>query len=727
MRAIVALVFLLPFCFTTPAYAERIAPELAELLAGYKPSGASAEVLLRHTQIQVNADTSAESRAYVAVYLQAEDAVRDYSQMSISFNSFYETLELEFARVQTRDGKRYEIEKDAVQVQNPAEENFYQDTKDLTFSLPNLQPGAVIEFQYKRREIKKIIPGAWFESFWMNWWEERAAGQGQRLDPVLQARFEVFAPPSLKLHAHASSAVTAKPARKTLAGQDYWLWEQKNLPEVILQNGMPRDLDKFPVVQISSLASWQAVSRWADALIAPHSQADEKIKTLALQLGPVGTSPEQKIKNLYQFMQEKVRYVFAHVGRGGYEPHSANAVLANGYGDCKDQTVLAVTLLRQMGLEAYPALVSTRARGLSQLDSVSVAFDHMIVHIPAQQKMPALWMDTTGESSLFPGFSTGIEGQPALIISPNTQSLSKIPDRTAPQHAARMSIRFEPPTGSKVVAHFNLQLQGVFEESLRATWLYAPEKQKALTDMLSNLYAAGELTGLKTENAENPWAPFEVTGQFVFNNAWPGANKPMSYGFSLEQLLMVFTDLSRLHKPQERKQDYANEPPFQLIADVEFPAPVGDYRSAIQTRGGNYQNPWFSVTQQAKEEARRVNVHVQFTANDRRISLLEYPKFYAAAQNLLDAPGWQVHFLPATKSSTTNKAASDVGGLVAQARQALDSGDFAQALRLAQNAVAAAPKNGEAYYVLGLAQGYQEQVDAANQSFSRARELGYNP
>ena len=45
--------------------------------------------------------------------------------------------------------------------------------------------------------------------------------------------------------------------------------------------------------------------------------------------------------------------------------------------------------------------------------------------------------------------------------------------------------------------------------------------------------------------------------------------------------------------------------------------------------------------------------------------------------------------------------------MVALTRYYLDHGEFQQALASAQQAVARAPQNGEAHYLLGMAQGYQ--------------------
>ncbi len=130
---------------------------------------------MRKTQVHIDEQLMSHATSYVAVYINSDEAVRDYSQISVSFNSFYEDIALEFANVRTPDGKMDSIKADATQIQSPTDENFYHDRKELLFSLPNVRKGSIIEFQYRYTDTKKMVPNQWFDSYSFHWWEERAA------------------------------------------------------------------------------------------------------------------------------------------------------------------------------------------------------------------------------------------------------------------------------------------------------------------------------------------------------------------------------------------------------------------------------------------------------------------------------------------------------------------------------------------------------------------------
>ena len=54
----------------------------------------------------------------------------------------------------------------------------------------------------------------------------------------------------------------------------------------------------------------------------------------------------EQARALYEWVSARIRYVALYLAAGGVEPHAADSVLVNGYGDCKDHTVLYAAMLR---------------------------------------------------------------------------------------------------------------------------------------------------------------------------------------------------------------------------------------------------------------------------------------------------------------------------------------------------------------------------------------------
>lgn len=711
---------------------ERIAPPLATLIKHYKRDpNAEAEIISRNTQITIDENYFSHSVSYVAIYINSDEAVRDYSQTSISFNSFYEDIKLEFANVRTPEGTMDSIKPDATQIQSPSDENFYQDRKDLLFSLPNVRKGSVIEFQYRYTDTRKIVPNQWFDSFSMNWWEGRAAGQGMRSDAIANTEFTITAPKNLTLFYNDLSRVGINFTRKESNNQQILSWKGKNLPKVILQDSMPRDEQRFTQLRASTMGSWQDIARWANQLSTPHAITDANLDKLINDISKKAITPDEKVKAVYQTIQEKVRYVFAHVGRGGYEPHNAFEVLTNGYGDCKDQTILAVTMLRKLGIKADPALVITRARGIPEMNITSVSFDHMIVHIPAQTGLSEIWLDTSGDKSLFPGFSIGLEGQPSLVVNDTTENIVTIPALANEKHFAHLDLTFDKFEQKNTEGNFTLKLGGEFEQRLRGMWQYSRERDKSFREMLGHVYSSAEVTSINGNNADSLWQSFNVTGRYKFINVWKGAKEPLTYGFNITQLLNLFTNLRSIDKPKDRTQEYEIDPGYTISTHIAFNRPTPNHVATVTSQGQNFDNEFFSLIQKGREENGNYIVDITLSVKPIRLTPQAYERFYEQVRQLLDASEWTVVYrfdknaadLAALKQATvtTGKAES----FIALTKLHIKNGNYSNALEAATQAIKSEPKNAEAYYVLGLAQGYNNLLYESDKSFAKAEELGF--
>jgi len=709
---------------------ERLAPSLAKIAKTRIDEKSEAEVLLRKSRVILDENGFSRSVSYVAVHINSDEAARDYSQISVSFNSFYEDIALDFANVRTADGKVHSIQSDATQIQSPSDENFYHDQKELLFSLPNVRKGSVIEFQYSYTDIKKIMPNAWFDSFGFHWWEDRAAGQGGRADKVVLSELEIIAPDNLPLYFNDASRYKVKLKQSSNKDKNIYLWQVKNLAGIKLQEYMQRDHSYAAYVRVGTVKDWQPIAIWAESLIAPHLKMDDKMNLLKDEINKTAKTPEQKVKAVYSLMQDKIRYVFAHVGRGGYEPHDAAEVLKNGYGDCKDQTVFAVTLLRALGIAANPALIATRNRGVPDVTIPAVTFDHMIVHIPVQTGLAELWMDTTGDASLYPGFSVAIEDQPALVVNQKTTDIQFLPALAAKEHNVDFKLVFDNISEKNVEASFDINFSGMYEQRLRSMWQYTPDREKYFREFLKNLYSSADIVELQATNADSLWNGFRLQGKFLFTNVWAGDQEPIEYGFNITQLINMFADLRSLDKPENRQQRFVLSPGYSIHSTIIFKRPNQHYQLQLKSQGQNSENAFYSLHQSGKDLKDQYQVQQQLVLNPVDLSVKDYATYYQQIQQLLGAQDWNLSYVYNTNSlalaAVKTSGKSETDQLMAIIRLHIKNGQYLDALSIAQDAVIKAPNSGEAYYLLGLAQGYNDLLEESDNSFRKAEYLGYD-
>jgi len=99
-------------------------------------------------------------------------------------------------------------------------------------------------------------------------------------------------------------------------------------------------------------------------------------------------------------------------GEAGFEPHYATEIFRNKYGDCKDQVMLLIAMLKFAGIPAYPVLIGTK--GVYPLDEEfpTLLFNHAICLAKVGGK--SVFLDPTAETTSFGDLPGGDQGRKVL-------------------------------------------------------------------------------------------------------------------------------------------------------------------------------------------------------------------------------------------------------------------------------------------------------------------------
>ncbi|MGL1893968.1 MAG: hypothetical protein OCD02_20180 [Spirochaetaceae bacterium] len=138
--------------------------------------------------------------------------------------------------------------------------------------------------------------------------------------------------------------------------------------------------DYIPSVEISTLKSWDNILDWYKPLYEGQTIASKLVKQKAEELTTDAKSDNEKIKAIFNFVANKIEYEDLSFQYDGYIPQSADSILKEGYGDCKDQSVLLISMLKSVGIESYLTLNATYYNGLNVF-LPSLIFDHAIVAV----------------------------------------------------------------------------------------------------------------------------------------------------------------------------------------------------------------------------------------------------------------------------------------------------------------------------------------------------------
>lgn len=665
----------------------------------------------------------------MAILLTDAIAIQDYSQIEINHNSYSSDLKIDFARVHNGDEVNY-LKDDAISNQNQSSENYFYNNELTLFSLPTLKAGSIIEFQFTLTSKQAVIPGHFTEQLGVYWWEGKAANAGGRLDPVAQSLVKVTFPKSMQLDYRQSSLIPSEPQRSENDTEVSLVWVSEHLPELKPENSMPEDINLLPVIYVSSLKNWKELNRWAANLFTPHISLDNRIKGIAENIEKNATTDQEKIKSVFEYMEENIRYVFAHVGRNGYEPHDALDVLSNGYGDCKDQTVLSVSILKALGIEAFPALVAASGSELTK-DMPRNYFDHMFVYIPASADRPEIWFDTTGNHLDFPGIHWSHEGKPALVLNNIDNEMRQVISDPDIKHLAEVELSFFSEKGVDIDINMDVIFSGLLGQNIASMIDFTPDKDAFIKQMLAPLYPKANLIDTSHEKIIDRKDTYKISAKFVAKDTWKGTPHPLNVTFGIGQFIGLASNLTTLDEPIKRTQPLKTSLPIEVKLNAKILQPGDNYAPITINTSPDYENEYFNVKQSGlTNDDGDYIVEAALSSQEHTVQIQDYENYYRSARNIIELPLWIISYQIDEKALELSKLASshestDLDQLIGHAEVYLNNGEFEDALELADKAIQLDSSNAKAHYLRGVALGYQQQFDESNLAFAKALELGY--
>lgn len=409
-------------------------------------------------------------------------------------------------------GTEYEVkEKDALET-SPFIEALYLDMKLKVLTIPAAEVGSLIGYEYEQRQRPFVLQDLW---------------RFQDELPVRRTRFILRLPDQWEYHAHFLNYADSEPQ---LSGAHQWTWELQDVPPMAREPDMPalRGLEGrlavtyFPAHSLargSTLRSWQDVGLWYGNLAAPSRASTPQISQKVAELDANRTAPLDKLRALSSFVQRQIRYVAIEIGVGGYQPHSADSILSNRYGDCKDKATLLATMLREAGMDSYYVLTHSD-RGVIAPDFPSALnFNHAIlaIRLPADAKSadfpaqwnhprlgPLLFFDPTDEYTPLGYLPAHEQGGRGLLVTADGGELIDFPLLQASTNRLQRTARLTLDPYGRLWGEVKEVRSGYPAAQYRSMLLQATprERDKILESFLGKFLNNAQITRVTTDNLD---------------------------------------------------------------------------------------------------------------------------------------------------------------------------------------------------------------------------------
>jgi transglutaminase-like putative cysteine protease len=360
------------------SYADPVEDEVSHLIQNAPTAqmypDASILNILDESVVEVFEDRRCRETLHV-VFKVFHDRGKDNGDIAIGYDSLTQTASIIYAKTITKEGKIIPLNENAIQVVTPySEYPSYSGYKELTFSMPGVTVGSIIDYKVVIEEKVPHIKGKFSNRFYF-----------QMYDPTYVCRYKVITPKDVDLKYRVLNplqGIEVSPKLIREGDKKAYLWEYKYIPQIIKEKSMPPMQEIAFRILVTTVDSWEEFSHWWRKKIEGKTEPDEPIKEKVAELTKNLSTPQEKIEAIFDYVKREIRYVSIGLGKSGYEPEAAKKVFENKYGDCKDKSTLLITMFKIAGIPAYYVLVPTSGIGNLIKDfPYPFQFDHCIVAI----------------------------------------------------------------------------------------------------------------------------------------------------------------------------------------------------------------------------------------------------------------------------------------------------------------------------------------------------------
>lgn len=279
-----------------------------------------------------------------------------------------------------------------------------------------------------------------------------------------------------------SAARMRKVFRDTSTDTEHiYRWEAADIAGVPFDRSISGEAAPYyPMIRCSAFSWWSHMVDWALPLFERGEALPAEQENLVAQWRKL-PDERARLRAAVDWVQGDVRYFSMAFGDHNVKPRPIEDIAGTRFGDCKDKSVLLVRLLRELGFEAWPALVNSYSDHLVRQAGPDIhAFNHCIVAYQLDGQLR--WVDPTirqpagraGDWELPAAYSS------ALILRSGESRLTETPkpDLSIVDSETTDRIKIDGPTGAADIA-MEVRLRGLQADFYRMSMEEVPDEQRA--------------------------------------------------------------------------------------------------------------------------------------------------------------------------------------------------------------------------------------------------------
>ncbi|MES2653468.1 MAG: DUF3857 domain-containing protein [Bacteroidota bacterium] len=245
--------------------------------------------------------------------------------------------------------------------------------------------------------------------------------------------------------------------------------------------------------------NWKNFGAWMHKLNENGNNLPPATKLLVQNLIKDAKTPKEKMRILYNHLQQNTRYVSVQLGIGGFKPILADKVAQVNYGDCKALSNYMKALLNEAGIKSNLVVIGNGMPSMNPNYSSIGQANHMILSVPLTNDTTFLECTSQHDPMGFIGYDNSDRN--VLLITEDGGKIVRTPIYTAKDNYQNKKAKVTLQDNGYAVININSTYSNAQYEDNMGMLLIDPTEQRKRINEQSNIPGA-ELISFKFEQSD---------------------------------------------------------------------------------------------------------------------------------------------------------------------------------------------------------------------------------
>lgn len=479
---------------------------------------------------------------------------------SFSYSELVKLIEYEAYSVINEYGKEKKIKVTQTnEIQSGQSSVFYDDVKERQLIFPNLEAGAKKVYNYQTEFVDpyllhKFIFGSHIPI--------KNSTLEIRTEKNINIGYKIFNDPSNLIQ-------FSKTEKK---GKWIYKWTLKDVRPIKFEGNSPGFLHIVPHINVYvkdyTVNNKVEVLGKTDQLYAYYKgftqnlnqTEDPALKAITLKITENLTHDEDKVKSIFYWVKDNIKYIAFENGYEGFIPREASLINERKFGDCKDMASIITAMSKYANVKnVFVSWIGTREIPYSYDELPTPAVDnHMIALYKKGEDY--IFLDATDKETLYGIPTAFIQGKEALYGEGDSFKIIAVPIVQAEKNEIKEQVKLAIEN-EKLVGSGKIEFNGYNRSRILLRMGDATNKTRF--EMIKGLVLKGNnkfnLKDYTEENIKDRDKPYQINYNFDLGNYLVKVDKEMYVNLFLDKPLeKVIIEKDRSSKFEFEHLNYIN-------------------------------------------------------------------------------------------------------------------------------------------------------------------------